>query len=68
MLVLSRCVEERILIGDSIEVLICRIGNKTVRVGIKAPRDMRIVRKELIDGSKMHSAEAPIEAACGTKT
>ena len=65
MLVLSRCVEEMILIGDSIEVLICRIGNKTVRVGIKAPRDMRIVRKELIDGSKTNAAEEQSEAASG---
>jgi carbon storage regulator len=67
MLVLSRRVEEVILIGDEIEIMIVRIGPNSVRVGIKAPRELNIVRKELIDGSKTGSAETQIEAESGTK-
>lgn len=48
MLVLSRKAGEKILIGDDIRVTICRIGPKTVRVGIEAPRGMNIVREEIV--------------------
>ncbi len=67
MLVLSRRVEEVIMIGDEIEIMIVRIGPSSVRVGIKAPRELNIVRKELIDGSKTDSAETQIEAESGAK-
>lgn len=47
MLVLSRKVEERILIGDEISVTVVRIGRNTVRIGIKAPKNLRVIREEL---------------------
>ncbi len=47
MLVLSRKVNERILIGDDIVITIVRCSEKTVRVGIDAPRHLNIVRSEL---------------------
>ena len=47
MLVLSRKVSEKVLIGDSISVTIVRIGPNTVKIGIEAPRDMNIVREEI---------------------
>ena len=48
MLVLSRKSGERILIGENITITIVRIGPNNVRVGIDAPRDLNIVREELI--------------------
>lgn len=47
MLVLSRKVGERVLIGDNIAVTIVRIGQGGVRIGIEAPTDMLVVREEL---------------------
>lgn len=47
MLVLSRKPGEKILIGDSIEVTIVRIGPNTVRLGIEAPRDINVRRQEI---------------------
>lgn len=47
MLVLSRKVGERILVGDKVVVTVVRIGPNAVRLGIEAPRDMNIVRDEL---------------------
>jgi carbon storage regulator len=47
MLVLSRRVGEKILIGDSVAVTIVRIAPGIVRVGIEAPAEMPIVREEL---------------------
>ena len=47
MLVLSRKVGERIVIGDNVTVVINRIVGSRVSVGIEAPTDVRIVRGEL---------------------
>lgn len=47
MLVLSRKPNERILIGDEIELVIVRINRNNVRVGIKAPHGLKIIREEL---------------------
>lgn len=49
MLVLSRKPQERILIGNDITINVVRIGPNTVRLGIDAPENLRIVREELID-------------------
>lgn len=47
MLVLSRKVGERILVGDEITVTVVQISPNTVRIGIDAPREVNIVREEL---------------------
>jgi carbon storage regulator CsrA len=47
MLVLTRKTTEKIQIGDSIVVTILRVKGQTVRVGIDAPREVRVIRSEL---------------------
>jgi carbon storage regulator len=47
MLVLSRKVGERILIGDQIAVTIVRVSSGGVRIGIDAPPELAVVREEL---------------------
>lgn len=49
MLVLSRKVDERITIGNDIEILIVRVKGETVRIGIQAPRGVIVMRTELIE-------------------
>ena len=49
MLVLSRKVGERILIGDNISVTVVRVAQGTVRIGVEAPEDLPIVREEIKD-------------------
>lgn len=51
MLVLSRKVGERIVIGDDVEVTVVRLGPSRVRLGIVAPEGKRIIRSELLDQS-----------------
>ena len=48
MLVLSRKVGERILVGGDIVLTVVRIGPNAVRFGIDAPMNMNIVREELV--------------------
>jgi carbon storage regulator len=47
VLVLSRKVGERILIGDRISVTVVKVGHGGVRIGIEAPTEMAVVREEL---------------------
>jgi len=47
MLVLSRKVGERILIGDHVAVTVVRITGGGVRLGIEAPPEMAVIREEL---------------------
>ncbi len=48
MLVLSRKENEAILIGDDIVITVSRISGNRVRFAIDAPKEVRIVRSELI--------------------
>ena len=60
MLVLSRKVGERILIGDQVAVTIVRVSGGGVRVGIEAPAEMAVLRAEILDeqnGEKPSSVE-----------
>jgi carbon storage regulator len=47
MLVLTRRVDESLTIGDSITVTILAIEGDKVKIGIKAPREITILRQEI---------------------
>ena len=47
MLVLSRKVGQRILIGDRIVVTVAKLENGQVRLGIEAPREIAVFREEI---------------------
>ena len=47
MLVLSRKVGERIVIGNGVTVMVLAVHGQQVRLGIEAPRDVSIRREEL---------------------
>ena len=61
MLVLTRKQKESIKIGDSIVVTILRVQGQSVRVGIEAPRDVRVVRGELTASKPADDAEQAAE-------
>ena len=47
MLVLTRKSQEKIHIGDHVTITVVRIKGNTVRVGIEAPHDVRVIRGEI---------------------
>ena len=47
MLVLSRKKNESIMIGDQIEIKVIAVDGDMVRIGISAPRDVDVHRKEI---------------------
>ncbi len=49
MLVLSRKESEKVLLGEEIVLTIVRVSGDRVRLGIEAPSEMLILRKELED-------------------
>jgi carbon storage regulator len=49
MLILSRKVNEKVVIGDDISVSIIEIRGDQVRIGIDAPKKIKVFRQEVFD-------------------
>lgn len=58
MLVLTRKKNEGILIGDDIEVRVVKLDDGSVKLAINAPKNVSIIRKELIEEVKSENKEA----------
>lgn len=58
MLVLSRQRDETIMIGDEIEITVVDIRGDKVRLGITAPRQVQVHRKEVYEAIKRENAQA----------
>ena len=52
MLVLSRQKDESIIIGDNIEVIIVDVRGDKVRLGINAPKNVTVHRREVYEAIK----------------
>lgn len=52
MLVLSRKVNEQIVIDGDIVVTVCEIRGEKVRIGVSAPIEIQVHRREVYDGIK----------------
>jgi carbon storage regulator len=58
MLVLSRKKDEKIVIGDNVSIMVVEIRGDKVRLGIEAPREISVHRREVYDAIKRKEAEA----------
>lgn len=58
MLVLSRQRDETIMIGDDIEITVVDIRSDKVRLGITAPRQVQVHRKEVYEAIQRENAAA----------
>lgn len=60
MLVLTRKKGESILIGDNVEITVAEVEEGRVKLGITAPKDIKVLRKEVIDETKEFNKSALI--------
>jgi carbon storage regulator len=58
MLIITRKKGESLMIGDNIEIVISKIEDGSVKIGVKAPRDIQILRKELCEEIEQENIEA----------
>lgn len=58
MLVLTRKTGESIKIGDDIEIVIVSAKNDQVKIGIKAPKNVEVFRKEILDQIQTENEQA----------
>lgn len=57
MLILTRRAGEAIRIGDDVEIIVKELGKNHVRLGINAPRDVKIRRLETLDDPEVEIIE-----------
>jgi carbon storage regulator len=62
MLVLTRKCNQSIMIGDQIEVSVLSVMGEKVRIGIQAPRDIPVFRKEVYLEIQQENAAAGTSA------
>jgi len=61
MLILTRKLDESIMLGNDIEVKVLGIEDGKVKIGIDAPRDVDIFRKEIYMEIQEENKEAAVE-------
>jgi carbon storage regulator (csrA) len=49
MLILTRKIGQSLIIGDDIEIKVVSIDGENVKIGISAPKNVSVVRKELLE-------------------
>ena len=58
MLVLTRKINEKIVIGDNIEIVLVDIGKDQVKIGINAPKSIKVHRWEVYEEIQRENREA----------
>ncbi|MGE7110310.1 carbon storage regulator CsrA [Lysinibacillus sp. NPDC047702] len=64
MLVLSRKKDESIMIGDQIEIKILAIEGEQIKIGIVAPKTVKVHRSEVFEAIQAQNKEALSVSAC----
>jgi carbon storage regulator len=58
MLIITRKKGESLMIGDDIEIIISKIDDGSVKIGINAPKNVSILRKEIYEEVENENKEA----------
>lgn len=58
MLIITRKKGESLMIGDDIEIVVSKIDDGSVKIGINAPKDVSILRKEIYEEVENENKEA----------
>ena len=63
MLILSRKINEKIMIGDDVSISIIEIRGDQVRIGVDAPKSVKVFRQEVFDAIKAENKAAAQSSA-----
>jgi carbon storage regulator len=66
MLVLTRKSNQSIMIGDDVEISVLSVMGEKVRIGIQAPQEIPVFRKEIY--IEIHRDDAPLDSAVADET
>lgn len=58
MLIITRKNGESVMIGDDIEITVSKIYDGSVKIGIQAPKDVTIFRKEIYEQVQQENLSA----------
>ncbi|MDR2401086.1 MAG: carbon storage regulator CsrA [Deferribacteraceae bacterium] len=59
MLILSRKINESIMVGEDIEIKVVDVSSRAIKLGIEAPKDIAVHRKEVFDAIKNENLASP---------
>ena len=68
MLVLTRRINESIVINDDVSVLVVEVRGDRVRLGIEAPKDVTVHRKEVYDVIRESDSVKPKKRAATSRS
>ena len=60
MLILTRKVNQKLIINDNIEIVILESYKNTVKIGVNAPNDIQIYREEIYNEIKKSNKQAQV--------
>lgn len=63
MLILSRKVDEKIKIGNDISIQIISVSGDQVKIGVDAPKSVKVFRQEVFDDIQKQNKEAAAGSA-----
>lgn len=63
MLILTRKIGQSIMLGHDVEIVISAVEGDQVKIGIQAPKDLKILRKEVYEEVRESNREAAASKA-----
>ena len=67
MLILSRKIDEKIKIGDEITITLIDVHGDQVKIGVEAPKNVKVFRQEVFDAIQNENKAAVVEENENTK-
>ena len=62
MLILSRKIDEKIKIGDNITITLIDVHGDQVKIGVEAPKNVKVFRQEVFDAIQSENKAAAVDA------
>lgn len=67
MLILSRKIDEKIQIGDNITITLIDVHGEQVKIGVEAPKNVKVFRQEVFDAIQKENQAAVMEKENSSK-